>query len=386
MKKLAVIGFGLRAMTLLKVYKQLEMDVEVVAVYDKNKENAQRYLKEAGFDVDKVTFYFDLDLMLSRKDIDGVMVSTNCNTHTEFAIKVMAAGIPLLLEKPVSINEEQLKKLSAANKKYHTPTLVSFPLRGTFICQHVKSLVDSGKIGEIQHIEAVNNVSYGRVYYKSWYRDESITGGLFLQKATHDLDCINYFMGDVHPVMLAAVESKRVFKGDMPAGITCPKCEKYHTCPESSLVIKNQCNSDDPYGEGCSFAVDTGNHDSASIIVKYSNGVHAVYTQDFIVRRAAARRGIRLIGYEGTIEFNWVNNNCNIYNHSRDQVETFHVDGGDFGHYGGDNYLCENFIDVMNGKKSAAPLSDGILSAHMCIQACHSAKTNQFMPIDIKYL
>ena len=68
--------------------------------------------------------------------------------------------------------------------------MVSFPLHVTCIVQEMKRLVDSGALGDVVSVQAVNNVPYGGVYYHSWYRDAALTGGLFLQKSTHDIDYI----------------------------------------------------------------------------------------------------------------------------------------------------------------------------------------------------
>ena len=65
--------------------------------------------------------------------------------------------------------------------------VVSFPLRFTCIVQEMKRLVSAGELGDVVTIQAINNVPYGNVYYHSWYRDSTITGGLFLQKSTHCL-------------------------------------------------------------------------------------------------------------------------------------------------------------------------------------------------------
>ena len=70
-------------------------------------------------------------------------------------------------------------------------------------------------------------------------------------------------------------------------------------------MLKNKYDNEDPQGEGCSFANDTGNHDSASVLIRYDNGVHAVYTQNFITRKDAGKRGAIIIGYKGTLEFDW---------------------------------------------------------------------------------
>jgi predicted dehydrogenase len=74
----------------------------------------------------------------------------------------------------------------------------SFHSRCAFppITLEMKRIVDSGVLGSLTMGQAVNNVPYGSVYYHSWYRDPAETGGLFLQKATHDIDYIHFLTGE----------------------------------------------------------------------------------------------------------------------------------------------------------------------------------------------
>lgn len=380
MKKISicVIGFGARAEGMLRNFNTFEMGVELTGVVDTNRQAAMKHITNAGFDAGRVEFFEDADTMLSALKPDGVVVSTRCDTHTDFAVQVMKHHIPMLLEKPVCISMEQWEKLSAASREYQAEALVSFPLRVSTLCELAKEILDSGKIGTVEHVEVYNNVTYGRVYYKDWYRDESITGGLFLQKATHDLDYINYLLG-IRPVQIAAMESKQIFKGDRPAGTTCDTCDAYYTCTESPYDLKNRQHGEEAYGNGCSFAVDTGNHDSASILTRYETGMHSVYTQNFFVRKDAAKRGARLIGYEGTLEFDWITGLLRVYSHRNPRTETYEVKNNNLYHYGGDKALCENFCGILRGtEKSKAPLETGLLSARMCLYAQLSARNSRF--------
>ena len=100
----------------------------------------------------------------------------------------------------------------------------------------LRQLVESGALGRVTMVQAVNNVPYGSVYYHSWYRDPSLTGGLFLQKTTHDIDYICHAAG-LTPKRVFAHTEKLYYKGDRPAGLHCPDCPDYRTCVESSYVV-----------------------------------------------------------------------------------------------------------------------------------------------------
>src|SRR6185437_11513030 len=142
-------------------------------------------------------------------------------------------NLPLFIEKPVATSWEQLASLQRALTTTSSPVVVSFPLRVSAMCETVREIVDSGAIGTIEHVQAVNNVPlYAGGYYQGWMRDEEQTGGLWLQKATHDFDYINALVRQ-RPVRISAMESKTVFRGDMPAGLKCVDCARQEECLES---------------------------------------------------------------------------------------------------------------------------------------------------------
>ena len=268
MLKIGVIGYGGRTGDLIKdVLLELKLDVEIVAFTDLDEAAARARMSHPRLHPETIRYYKTAREMLDSEELDGCMIGTRCNTHTSYAVEVLRRNIPLFLEKPVSTTIEDLRALAAAGKATTAQTVVSFPLRTSGIVRKAKAIIDSGEIGEIQHVQAYNNVPYGGCYYHSWYRDESITGGLFLQKATHDLDYIQYMLGR-RPVELCAMESKQIFKGDKPAGLRCSDCPEERTCPESEWFMTTY-KADHPHGDLCCFSTATGNHDSASVLVRY---------------------------------------------------------------------------------------------------------------------
>ncbi|MGN0999797.1 MAG: Gfo/Idh/MocA family protein [Faecousia sp.] len=402
MINLGVIGYGVRVDMLMDNLFSLEKEVCVKAVADLNPRrvrdlmtrggsDAERYaleldkmdanLRQCRMDPDQITFYHDADEMLDHEKLDGVILGTNCNTHAVLAKKVLDRNLPLFLEKPVGVCQEDLDLLKECDRKPHAPVVVSFPLRVTNLVQEVKRIINIGTIGKIDHVQAYNDVGYGFVYYHDWYRDERISHGLFLQKATHDVDVINYLTGEM-PVAVCAMKSKQIFKGDMPAGLRCSRCEKQYDCMESSYNI-TRVRNDIPRSDWCCYAKDTGNEDSGTLIVRYASGMHAMYSQNFFARKGAARRGARLYGYKGTVEFDFLTQMITVYDHMSDKVTRISVPIPEKGHGGGDTALMKNFVELCEGgtKTSVAPLSEGIKSAQVCLAAKHSSEQDVFEKI-----
>ena len=387
---IGVIGYGKRANDMLSKSMANYCAIEgndkcrIVAVVDVKPEDQIRpLLEEMGFGDARI--YRTPEEMYACEKLDGVFICTRCSLHTKMAVINAKHGIPVLLEKPVSTTDEDLALLETIVDEMNDKTLVSFPLRVSPISIKAKEIIDSGVLGKISQVQAVNNVNYARGYYHGWYRDTEETGGLFLQKATHDIDLIQYLLGEPTPVMISATQSQMLFKGDMPFGLTCDKCDKRDSCTESDKNVATYGGSDTKKvreGWNCCYEENASNHDSASIMVQYADGMHAVYSQNFVARKDAGRRGVRIIGYNATLEFNFNTKCIDLYYHNEDRHE--HIDMTEqcsTSHGGGDLMMMDFYVKMLGGEKSPTPLSLGILSAKLCLAARKSAEENIFVKV-----
>lgn len=373
MLKIGVIGYGKRINAIANLLIE-DAECEIFAIADVDVERVKtRFpgLKE------NVKYYRGAEEMLKSEKLDGVLIGTRCSTHTKYAVLVSEYGLPLFLEKPVCTTYddlERLKKLSDMDLR----TVVSFPLRTSLIVERVKEIIESGRIGKLTQIQSANNVPYGANYFHKWYRNATETGGMFLQKATHDLDFISYIIG-LSPVRVAALKSQSVYGGDKTPGHRCKDCPDAENCPETPKV--KAAAIDTEIYDYCSFARDVTIEDCGSMLVEYKGGIHAVYTQNFVVREGAAKRGARFIGYKATLEFDFYTGEIHVFDHYTGEHEVITVKD-DGSHFGGDKFLTDAFIKVMkNGEPSPSPLSGGIASAEVCLAAKYSAENGVFVEI-----
>ena len=377
-KRLGFIGYGFRSETMMKAFAGIEADLEVAAICDPRAEEIRRQVEGTPM-FPAVHYYKESGEMLDREELDGVFVGTRCPLHTPKALEVFARDLPLFLEKPVAITPEQLRLLEEAAPDHSHRTVVSFPLRLCTITLEVRKIIQRGDIGQVTMVQAVNNVPYGGVYYHNWYRDESLTGGLFLQKTTHDIDYISFLIGEV-PTQVYAQEAKLYYKGLRPAGLRCPDCPEYRTCPESSYTV-GRVFKDEVQGELCCFARDTGNHDAASAIFTCASGVIISYSQNFIAKKGARRRGCRVIGTEGSVEFDFYTGQIRFDDYRAPRTVTHVFEAAGTNHFGGDERLALAFLDVLEGRPSAVSLRSGLDSAACCLAARQSAAEHR--PVSI---
>ena len=387
--KIGVIGCGKRMSGLVRELKAIVPELEFM-IADPDSDYTDRWLETKDFDVESIPRFADADALLERADeLGGVMIGTRCKDHTPMAIKVAAAGLPLYLEKPVSISFEQLNELAAAWRGREDQVVVSFPLRLTPVFRAALEIVESGRLGTINQITAVTNVTYGGVYFARWHRNYGDSGGLWLQKATHDLDYINVILSGARATTIAATRSNRIYSGDKPHDLDCKSCDEAETCVESHLAHAKRGNSGgmnwenmgrDDWNYLCPFSREIRCQDAGAAIVTYDNGAHVSYSQNFVNRAGAGRRGARITGHDATLDFDF-NGQITVVDHHRSRVDKIEVKATG-GHGGGDGVLLQQFADlVRDGKPSPTTLRDGLISAAMCLAARDSCDKGTFETI-----
>lgn len=356
--KLGVIGLGRRLTQFYQELRKIEPACQIVGLVDSDPVAAVARL---GVDeASAISVYDDLSEMVRETKPDALAIGTRCDSHADYAEIAAKFGLPLFLEKPVATTIEQLKKLEGAFADNPCPVLVSFPLRTSPLCRKAKEELLSSKVGRPEHVLAVNYVHYGDIYFTGWFRDYQVTQGLLIQKATHDFDYLSYLIGS--PIKRVAAfasygrvyRDKRLGERESPG----PLLEEIGT-PEEGM-----------------------NEDSASVLVEFENGVQGVYVQVFFAKRKAARRGARISGWNGTLDFDWYAGRIETVHHHTPLIETLQFETEEH-HFGGDRGLAENFVKMVKaGEPPLATLQDGMSSIRACLAAKKSIVEGRAFDVD----
>lgn len=386
MIRLGVVGHGGRISAVIKsVFRVADPGVRVVGIVDPGEAGARSRLEE--IDKADVVFYKTLPDMMKRANLDALAIGTRCNLHAPYAIQAARYDVPLFLEKPVAIDMRQAMALERAFEKSRCKVVVSFPLRVSALSRMTRDLIEKGAVGTPEHISAVNQVPYGMGYWTSAYRNFAITQGLFLQKATHDFDYMSYLMGSPIVRVAAMASYGRVFGGRKRKGLVCSKCKEQDDCLESPRNRKRNHSGGALTDHLCPFSVDCGdvksgtNEDCSSALLEFASGAHGVYSQVFFSRRDAAARGATVSGYLGTVQFDWYQNQLKYVRHHAPFTDTVKPDSG-MSHFGGDDVLGDQFIDLIRGKGvSHTPIAVGLQSVYACLAAKESAETGRFVKV-----
>jgi predicted dehydrogenase len=130
----------------------------------------------------------DATEMLDSGEIDLVVVSTPPNSHYSWAKEALSRNLHVVLEKPMALTAEQCDELIALAKQVDRMLVVYQNRRYDADFLTIKSIVESGEIGEIFHYE-----SFVGGYSKPcsfWHSDVEVSGGAIFDWGSHFIDQI----------------------------------------------------------------------------------------------------------------------------------------------------------------------------------------------------
>lgn len=148
--KVGIIGTGWIAESHVQSYKNMP-DVDIVAGADLIPGKAEAFFKKWG--VEGVRCYPDHKSMIDAEELDAVSVCTYNATHAECTIYALEHGVPVLLEKPMTVTVEEAAEIIKAEKKSGKVLSIGFQPRFDENMKMIKKIVDSGELGKIYYIQ-----------------------------------------------------------------------------------------------------------------------------------------------------------------------------------------------------------------------------------------
>lgn len=348
--RVAIVGIGGRGSWLVGAVAQRN-DAEVVAVCDRIVPQAAWAAEHYGLRNARICG--SIEEILGETDCDAVMVTTGDAHHAEIVVPALHAGKFVFCEKPLETSLAKCQAIIDADEAAGGRTFVGFNLRYAPVYVKVKQLLDAGEIGDILTVQADEFYDGGRTYFRRWNRFRSEGGGLWITKACHDFDLLQW-LADKPPVSVFATSAKSYYVPRTDAAMQCRDCTLRETCPDRAPAVPaaipriREENGGEPY-DLCLYNAPSDTFDHGIATVTFAGNVLATYTCNVVT--GFSDRRIRVSGTKGTIDGSLRRNTIILQRRDPGKCEEIALDADvSSGHGGADTNVLTGFFQFVQGQ------------------------------------
>ncbi|WP_416208024.1 inositol 2-dehydrogenase [Chelativorans sp. M5D2P16] len=130
------------------------------------------------------------EAVFASDKVDAVLVATATETHADYIEKAVAAGKPVLCEKPIDLDLARVNRCAEAVRASSVPVQIGFNRRFDPGHSAARAAAHSGDIGDLHQV-IITSRDPGmppRAYYEA-------AGGLFRDMTIHDFDLARFMLG-----------------------------------------------------------------------------------------------------------------------------------------------------------------------------------------------
>ncbi|OAF15190.1 Gfo/Idh/MocA family protein [Bradyrhizobium neotropicale] len=157
-----------------------------------------------------VNWYADHRALLEQEKPDGLIIASPNTLHLPMALDCAAAGVPALIEKPVTDTVAAAQRLCAAVKRTGAPMLVGHHRRHNPIIKAAREAVATGKLGRLTAVAGLWLLKKPDDYFEVAWRREA-GGGPLLINLIHDIDNLRFICGEIAEVQALTSNMVRGF-------------------------------------------------------------------------------------------------------------------------------------------------------------------------------
>jgi len=191
-----IIGLGKMGILHTGILNSLE-GVNVTAIAEK--ENLVKKMFENV--LPSVKIYDSYKRMLDEEDLELVFITTPTSLHVKMAEECVNRSVNFFVEKPLGVSGEECKTLIGKVKGNSVINMVGYCKHFVDTFRKAKEIIDSGELGNPIYLTSYMYVSQQFSKGSGWrYKKEASGGGVLNILATHLVDVLLWFFGDIMAV------------------------------------------------------------------------------------------------------------------------------------------------------------------------------------------
>ena len=195
---IGLVGCGVMGSGLAKALSGID-GANLAVVCDPVKDAAKGLGEELG-----VPYTDDLEKVLGRKRIHGIIGAPPPFKHREVAVAAAKAGKHVFIEKPFAANLKDCDAIIRAVRRAKIKLMVGQVCRFHPFHRKIRDMVAEGSIGDpvFMHVYRIGG-GWGGIWAKSWRMSRKMSGGTLLEVNAHEIDFMRFVCGDIKSVFAA---------------------------------------------------------------------------------------------------------------------------------------------------------------------------------------
>ncbi len=192
----ALIGCG--RISANHVVSAMNNNLEIVAVCDSSRENAEDKLLKFDLQDRSIKIYTDYKEMIRQERPELVAIATESGKHAQIALDCMDYGCNLIIEKPIALSIADADAIIAKAKEKKLQVCACHQNRFNKSIVEIRKALEKKRFGKLlygtAHVRwARNHEYYDRASWRgTWEQD----GGALMNQCIHDIDLLRWMMGD----------------------------------------------------------------------------------------------------------------------------------------------------------------------------------------------
>ena len=382
-----LIGAGLRGTRYTDIMAKLREKFEVIAVAEPI-ESRRNYIKEVHQLPDEMCFADWKPLLELGKIADIAIICTMDKEHFEPVMKAVSLKYDILLEKPVSPEPVECKKISDYAREMGVKIVVCHVLRYAPLFIKIKELVNEGRLGDIisiNHEECVGNVHQSHSFVRGNWGNSKKAACMLLQKSCHDLDILQWLIGKKCK-KVQSFGTLTYFK-EKNAPLDAPDyciegCPNVETCPYNAVKLYLDDKKNNWFREACTkapnptdemveeairttqygkcvYKCDNDVVDHQTVNMLFEDDITVTFTMNAFNKGG---RFIHIMGTKGELHAATDGDTpISLYDFESketNEISIFAADGINNGHGGGDEGIVNSLFEYLNGEYKGSSISD----------------------------
>lgn len=165
-------------------------------------------------------WYTHANDLINDEEVNAIYIATPPSSHEEYTLAALAAGKPVYVEKPMTVDAASAERMLRAAMTTDVKLTVAHYRRAQPFFLKLKQLMDDKIIGEIRLVQ-INYFKKAATADKleklknSWRVDPAVSGGgLFHDLAPHQLDLVLYLFGEWKSAKGFSMNQSKMYPAD----------------------------------------------------------------------------------------------------------------------------------------------------------------------------